>query len=164
MEHCTVTLRAIRDEDQLRMLEILTDTTVNKTYMLPDFASKEDAIPLFNRLKTLSEDPGRFVRAIVAGKQVAGFLNDVEITDSFIELGYVIHPDSQGRGYMTAALRAAIQALFEKGHTQVICGAFEHNLASMRVMEKAGMTRLEKTDEIEYRGKVHRCIYYGITK
>ena len=64
----------------------------------------------------------------------------------------------------TAALRAAIGELFEKGHTQVVCGAFEHNLASMRVMEKAGMTRLEKTDEIEYRGKVHRCIYYGITK
>ena len=164
MEAEKLTLRPMCPTDQGQILEILTSPVVNKTYMLPDFASKEDAVPLFNRLKNLSEDPGRFVRAIVAGEQVAGFLNDVEITDSFIELGYVIHPDSQGKGYMTAALRAAIQALFEKDHTQVICGAFEHNLASMRVMEKAGMTRLEKTDEIEYRGKVHRCIYYGITK
>ena len=164
MESMTISIRPICPADQPRMLEILTDTTVNKTYMLPDFARLEDAIPLFNRLQTLSQDPNRFVRAIVAGDRVVGFLNDVETTDSFIELGYVIHPDSHGRGYMTAALRIAIRELFEKGHIQVICGAFEHNIASMRVMQKAGMVRLEKTDEIEYRGKVHRCIYYGITK
>ena len=23
------------------------------------------------------------------------------------------------------------------------------------------MTRIEKTDEIEYRGKVHKCVYYA---
>ena len=30
-------------------------------------------------------------------------------------------------------------------------------------MEKAGMAPLEKIDEIEYRGKTHRCLYRSIT-
>ena len=34
----------------------------------------------------------------------------------------------------------------------------------IRVMEKSGMKREEKTDEIEYRGAVHRCVYYSIRK
>jgi hypothetical protein len=28
-------------------------------------------------------------------------------------------------------------------------------------MEKSGMTRMDKIDEIDYRGKVHTCIYYA---
>ena len=27
-------------------------------------------------------------------------------------------------------------------------------------MEKCGMTRMDETEELEYRGAVHRCIYY----
>ena len=42
-----VTLRQFQKEDMVRMLDILTDQTVSKTYMLPDFACTEDAIPLF---------------------------------------------------------------------------------------------------------------------
>jgi len=29
-------------------------------------------------------------------------------------------------------------------------------------MEKAGMIQTEKTEQIEYRGKIHRCIYCKI--
>jgi len=51
--------------------------------------------------------------------------------------------------------------MFARGFSEVLAGAFEENLASMRIMEKSGMTRIEKTDEIEYRGKVHQCVYYS---
>ena len=37
---------------------------------------------------------------------------------------------------------------------------FEENPASGRVMEKSGMKKIEYTDTIEYRGKVHKCLYY----
>lgn len=158
-----ITLRFFRQEDQSRILDILTDRTVNRTYMLPDFETKEDAIPLFNRLMLLSNDSHRFVRCIAADDIAIGFLNDVEIKNSTIELGYVIHPDSQGHGYMTAALRLAIHELFKLGYQEVICGAFEENKASQRVMEKAGMLPMTKTDDIEYRGFCHRCVYYHIT-
>ena len=53
--------------------------------------------------------------------------------------------------------------LFSFGFLQVTAGAFENNAASIRVMEKSGMVRLDRTDTVTYRGKEHRCVYYGIT-
>ena len=81
-----------------------------------------------------------------------------------MEVGYLIHPEYHGKGYMTEALIAFIQDLFSLGLEEVIAGAFEENPASLRVMQKAGMTLLDKSDELEYRGKVHRCIYYSKKK
>ena len=44
----------------------------------------------------------------------------------------------------------------------VRCGAFSENTASIRVMEKAGMVREDFTEDIEYRGIMHHCVYYSI--
>jgi len=159
-----IELRKIRAADQEQFLDMLTDDTVKKTYMLPDFAKRADALPLFQRLMALSGDESRFVRCISSSEIAVGFLNDVEIKDGTIELGYVIHPACQNKGYMTAALKAAIAQLFDLGYQQVICGAFEGNEASMRVMEKSGMRPIPCSDTVEYRGKTHKCIYYAIKK
>ena len=155
-----VFLRTIEPADQERMLDILTSEQVNKTYMLPDFAKREDALPLFLRLMKMSRDAGSYVRAIATEGGLTGFLNSVEIQGKTIELGYVIHPDFHGKGYMTQALKLAIGEMFEKSYTQVITGAFSTNTASIRVMEKCAMERLEKIDEIDYRGVKHTCVYY----
>lgn len=163
MEPKQITLRPILPEDQAVILEILTSGKVNQTYMLPDFETKAAAIPLFTRLMSLSKDPDRFVRCIALGDTAIGFLNDVEIKNGTIELGYVIHPDFHNRGYMTQALKLAISQLLRKDFTTVICGAFAENIASQRVMEKAGMVRTDKTEAVEYRGKAHICVYYHAT-
>ena len=157
-------LRPIQESDCAAIVSMVTDNRVNKTYMLPDFDCPEDALPLFRRLAALSLEEARFVRAIEAEGRCVGFVNDVEITDGSIELGYVIHPDSWNRGHATAALTDAIRQLRARGFRQVITGAFQENTASIRVMEKAGMTRLNREDTIEYRGILHRCIFYGITQ
>ena len=162
MEENKITLRPFRPEDQETILEIVTSNKVNPTYMLPDFEKKEDAIPLFNRLMNLSQDPNRFVRCIAHDDSPVGFLNDVEVKDGCMELGYVIHPEHHNRGYMTQALKLAISEVFQRQFTSVICGAFEHNKASQRVMEKAGMQLIGKTEDIEYRGKTHLCVFYEI--
>ncbi len=159
-----IELRKIRDGDQEAFLDILTDKKVNKTYMLPDFAAKNDALPLFNRLQVLSNDGSRFVRCISCDGLAIGFLNDVEIKDGRIELGYVIHPQQHNKGYMTAALRLAIAQLFDMGYQEIVCGAFEGNDASIRVMQKSAMVPLPCSDTVEYRGQTHRCIYYAIKK
>ena len=90
--------------------------------------------------------------------------NDTEIVDSTVEMGYVISPSHQNKGFCTEAMCGAIEHLFEKGFSEVVCGAFEENAASLRVMQKCGMKLLDKTDVIEYRGKDHKCIYYSIKK
>ena len=155
-----IRLASLRAADLETMLDILTNDCVKQTYMLPDFPSREDAVPLFQKLVGLSGDSRRFVRGIYADETLVGFLNDVEIENGAIELGYVIHPRFQGNGYATEALGIAIGELFHLGFQAVITGAFRQNAASIRVMEKNGMTRTEKTEPIDYRGKTHICVYY----
>lgn len=155
-------LRHMTFSDDAALLRLLTDDQIKKTYMLPDFARQEDALPLARRLEERSRDENHFVRGMEADGNLVGFLNDVEIENGTIEVGYVVHPDYWGRGHATAALKLAIEELFRLGYRQVICGAFEENPASLRVMEKAGMRKLDKVDEIEYRGRIHQCLYRGI--
>ena len=57
----------------------------------------------------------------------------------------------------------SIQELFRIGYRVVRAGLFEENTASSRVMEKCGMIKIDRTDEIEYHGSNHHCIYYEIT-
>ena len=57
-------------------------------------------------------------------------------------------------------LRGAIEYLHMHGFSKVLTAAFECNGASLRVMEKCGMTKILYTEEITYRGQTHRCIYY----
>ena len=156
-----VFLRTIEPADQERMLDILTSELVNKTYMLPDFSNREDAVPLFLRLMEMSRDAGNYVRAIAAEDGLTGFLNSVEIQGKSIELGYVIHPDFHRKGYMTKALQLAMEELFALGYKEILTGAFSTNIPSIRVMEKCAMTKLDKTDKIPYRGVTHTCVYYS---
>ena len=155
-----VFLREILPEDRERMLDILTSEKVNKTYMLPDFEHREDALPMFLRLMEMSRNRSKYLRAIADGDGLVGFVNQVDLQDGEMELGYVIHPDFHGREYMTRALELAMEEVFSLGCQKIITGAFSSNPASIRVMEKCRMTRMDKTDEIEYRGNVHTCVYY----
>ena len=154
-------LREILPEDRERMLDILTSEKVNRTYMLPDFRDREEAEPLFRRLMGMCRDHSKYLRAIATEDGLVGFLNQVELGEKEMELGYVIHPAFHGRGYMTRALELAMEELFAIGYKKIITGAFESNAASIRVMEKCGMVRMTQTDYIEYRGVTHKCVYYG---
>lgn len=155
-------LRILTEADEAVLVELLTNDAIKQTYMLPDFIRKEDAIPLARRLMQLSREDGRFVRGMEVDETLVGFLNDVKIEKGRIELGYVVHPVHWSKGYATAALQLAIRELFQQGFRTVLCGAFEENPASLRCMKKAGMVRTEKTDTIEYRGKLHRCVYCSV--
>lgn len=91
-----------------------------------------------------------------------GFVNDVEIGNGVIELGYVIHPMHKNMGYATEMLRAVIDELFHKGFRQIAACAFENNAASIQVMQKCGMKKVAKEEDIFYRGVLHHCYYYAI--
>ena len=156
-----IDLRPITDLDKELMIEIFKNKEVKETYMLPDYRSDEGYINLFENFKKLSNDTRRYVRGIYLGDKLIGFINEVEKTEESIELGYVISPLYKGRGFATRALDLSINYLLSIGYKEVVCGAFETNLASIRVMEKAEMKKMLKTDRIEYRGKTHKCIYYS---
>lgn len=154
-------LKPLSDSDRDNMIELLTNNEIKKTYMLPDFESEEQAEKLFLRLKEGSLADKVYQVGIYLNGMLIGFANEVEREDDKIELGYMIHPEHHNQGYGTEMLKAMIEEMFARGFSEVIAGAFEENPASLRVMEKSGMTKLDKTDEIEYRGVLHKCVYYS---
>jgi RimJ/RimL family protein N-acetyltransferase len=156
-----IELKKIREQDKASMIEIFKDFEVKQTYMLPDYENDEGYEKLFNGFLKLSESPLHYVRGIYLNDNLIGFINDVEKTEESIELGYVVSPKYKGNGYCTEALEKSINYLLSRFYKEIICGAFETNKASIRVMEKAGMKKINKIDEIEYRGKKHICVYYS---
>jgi RimJ/RimL family protein N-acetyltransferase len=58
------------------------------------------------------------------------------------EIGFVFHPDHQGRGYATEAARELLRIAFEQMQLHRVIGRTEaRNASSARVMEKLGMRR-----------------------
>lgn len=153
-------LQSIRDTDQVDMIALFTNEEIVKTYMMPMFESQDEKLRLFEGLRTMSFSEEHFVYGIYLNDKMIGFINDVEISEKEIELGYVIHPSQKNKGYATEVLKKSMEMLFASGYSIVKAGAFEENSASMRVMEKSGMTLAEQREIIEYRGKKHHCIYY----
>ena len=71
------------------------------------------------------------------------------------ELGWVFHPDHQGRGYATEAAHALLAYSFTTLHAhRVIATCQPENIASWRVMEKLGLRR---------EGHFRQCIYRSET-
>lgn len=157
-------IRSLETTDSEDILAIVRNDKVKLTYMLPDFPTREDALKLFERLRTLSHSSTHLVTGIACEDRLIGFLNSTEITDHHIEVGYAFHPDYWNRGYATEALTAMIEELHRLGFPTVRAGYFEENPASGRVMEKSGMKRIDYTDTVEYRGKNHRCLYFETTR
>ena len=157
-----VTLHPLHDRDKRDLIRIFKDERVYKTCMLPYFEDKAQEDDFFRRLKELSYDDRHYVYGIYLDDKIIGLLNDVIIKDKTIELGYLIDPECHNHGYMTESLKAAIDDLFKRGFRRIECAHFEENPASGRVMQKAGMKKIDKSENIEYRHLVHKCIYYAL--
>lgn len=155
-------IKEIAQEDKEEVLDLLTDEIVGKTYMFPKFQNRSEAEPLFRRLVDFSHDDSRYVAGVYLDGRFIGMMNAVEFKGKQVEMGYAYLPAYYNQGYATEAFRGAISYLLDHGFETVLAGAFRCNLASMRVMEKCGMTKQDYTDEIEYRGVTHTCIYYAI--
>ena len=69
-----------------------------------------------------------------------------------VELPWAVSPEFQNRGYATEMALAAIDAAREAGLERVVSLTLPTNLASRRVMEKAG---LDCVGEIEHVGLPH---------
>ena len=81
----------------------------------------------------------------VNGKAVGniGFMSEVDVERFNAEVGYVIGEEYWNQGIVTDALQEAIHYYF--AHTdkiRIFALVFEHNLPSMRVLEKAGFTKV----------------------
>lgn len=157
-------LKPIEEKDKKDFMEIVKDSQVKKTYMLPDFSSEEEEEKFFKKLRDFSLDKERFVYGVYSKNKIIGFLNEVSKSIDEIEIGYFVDSKEWNKGYATEALKTAIQELFRIGFDSVVAAHFENNLASGRVMQKCGMTKIEREETVTYRNHSYRCVYYQIKK
>ena len=155
-------LKEITENDFSALFDLLTNEEVKKTYLVPDFKTEEDFMKMFRHLQNLSQKQDSHTAGIFLNEMLIGLFHEVEVNGKSIEVGYAIHPDYQNKGYATEVLRAGIAYFFEKGFSEVYAGAFKTNLASIKVMEKAGMKKTKMKASINYRGENHPCVYYSV--
>ncbi|MFU8871208.1 GNAT family N-acetyltransferase [Micromonospora sp. SL4-19] len=84
-------------------------------------------------------DAGRAVGSVLL-KALPG-RDGVTPTDD-IEVGWHLHPDSQGHGYATEAARAVLDREFAAGTREVFAVVMAGNEASMAVARRLGMTHV----------------------
>ena len=86
--------------------------------------------------------------------------------DSSCEIGYVLGKNYWSRGLMTEALKAILDFCFTQAGFQKVRARYASlNLASGRVMEKAGMSYLKTiANGVERKDYVADLIYYQISR
>lgn len=62
--------------------------------------------------------------------------------DGEVEIGWHLHPDSQGRGYATEAALAVLRRGFEAGLPEIVALTDSENLPSQAVCARLGMTEV----------------------
>lgn len=82
-----------------------------------------------------------------------------------IELGYRLKRAVWGQGYGTEGARALIEkGFFELGTKRVVAKALAVNLASIRVMEKAGLKFEKRFIETRFPGNNQEAVQYGLDR
>jgi ribosomal-protein-alanine N-acetyltransferase len=111
----------------------------------PDFPSEGDEViaRMLDR-DGLPEDT-RFGQRVVVERATGLVVGGIGLfgppEDGQVEIGYGIVESRRGRGYATEAARALIEAALSlPGVTEVVAGVDPGNPASVRVLEKAGLT------------------------
>lgn len=155
-------LKPYSQQDVEQLVGLLTNREITKNFMVPDFDTIDQATKLAEKLVTFSqvEDLIHLEYGIHLNDVLIGFINDCGVEGTTIEIGYVIHPNFQGNGYATEAVRAVMNELREMGFTKVTAGFFSENIASRSVMVKCGMKQSDFVDEKDYHGVIHKCLYY----
>lgn len=78
-------------------------------------------------------------------KKLIGTISVVAETEDECEVGYVIAPEQWNKGFATCALQIVISYLQSIGYRKIFAEFFADNVASGRVMEKAGMKKSQNT-------------------
>jgi RimJ/RimL family protein N-acetyltransferase len=133
-----VSLRDVIDDDLPILFEHQLDPAATAMARVPS-RDREAFMAHWERIRA---DDSIVLKTIVAGGQVAG--NVVSWQDQGERLvGYWIGRDHWGKGIATAALAAFLQVVETRPLRARVA---EHNIGSIRVLEKCGFTRSDGND------------------
>jgi RimJ/RimL family protein N-acetyltransferase len=124
------------DPDVMRYLSggTATPREVIEAEILPRFTRYDDRFPGFGFWAAVDKASGDFLGWF-------GFRSTEEADARQASLGFRLRKAAWGQGYATEGARALLRLGFtELGVRRVVATTYEDNLASRRVMEKAGLT------------------------
>lgn len=96
--------------------------------------------------RKITSDPTLVTRTIVVDGDVAGNLGSW-VEDGTREIGYVLGHDFWGKGIATRALIAFLEDFAQR---PIVAWVADHNVASIRVLEKCGFERIEHRSPDEH--------------
>lgn len=133
--------------------------------------TREDAVVKLRKVARMRAvtDRSDGLRLAVVERATGVVVGDVNIEiisrrDLEAEMGWVLHPDHQGRGYATEAAAELLRLGFEElGLHRVMAACEARNLPSARVMQRLGMRQEAHFREREnVRGEWWDTLLYGI--
>ncbi len=145
-----LTLRPYRDEDAPRVLDVLSRIEVVRWLGNPPFhlmADLDEALTWIARRHELeTEDPATIFRAVVphetglvAGSVLVAPLRRIDGGHvGEYEIGWHLHPDSEGRGWATEAAGILARQAFAAGHDELVVDMYPDNHGSARVARRLG--------------------------
>ena len=142
LETHNLTLRSLVESDWPIFLEMNSNEDICQFIRPPQ---KEDEIrqTFEQRKQPWNFEPDQWLALVLEDKEsnfvgYSGFrCIDEEYKDA--EVGYMMHPDSQGKGYATEALKAIIEwGIKEYGVRKFIAYCDVENIGSQRVLHKSG--------------------------
>ncbi len=145
-----VTLRPLtKDDVGPRYLGWLNDPEVNR--WLETRWTKQDEATIRNYLVRQDAAGAHLWAIMVGGKHIGNIkLGPVDGAHSHADVSYFIGERSEwGKGHATRAVNLVVSFAWKKGIHRVQAGAYERNIASHRVLKKAGFA-LE--------GRLHRAL------
>ena len=92
--------------------------------------------------------PGAWTQIAIADVDGLGLIGDIGLLlrrdGDAAEIGFTLRRESQGRGIGTAAVREAINLVFEQTNAGRVLGIVDaRNLESIRLLQRVGMSRAE---------------------
>ena len=164
IETANLVLDMLKDKDMDETIKILTNDEVKKTYVIPDLTIK-DQENLFKKLKLNSKSAGHYVRGIFKENKLIGIINENgRLVDGKIDLSIALSPEYQGQGLAKEALQGALEEMWKLNYNEVSAYVFADNLASINVLEAVGMQKIDREEEMDYRGQKHKVVFYTLKK
>lgn len=134
----------VRDLDDLHAYHSDPEVTRYLYWEPASRAGTEEALRRKMALRSAEKDGEGLVLAIALRDNVIGeiSLRCVSAEHQQAEIGFVVRPAFQGRGYAIEACRPVLELGFEEYGFHRICGRCDaRNTASARLMERLGMRR-----------------------
>ena len=139
-----VLLRLPSTDDVDALMPAFTDPELREAANLPAFG-RDELLASLQELPSLME-AGRLMpllaSALDTGDVVGGgILHHLDRERKIVEIGYWVLPHARGRGFATMIARLLAEHAFSLGVARVAAYVNVGNVASERVLERAGFTR-----------------------